>query len=233
MKKYFLGVFMAFLFLGCSKKDDTPAPPPPPPPPPPSVDKIRGSLNASAAAYDLAAANSWVQVTDLEYNNMLTVVTGSAKYGIPEIFMNTSTSGGWSPDYTIGGNGNWTNLPPASWVVGWSVKTGNGISSSEGSKLKVGTSKTDGYVDYGTALPSIGDIGVNTRVYFVLKKPAAATGSTVGYLAIYNHLTFFLGNVTSSGSGPELYAAGDSPVLSLSFASDSFLQVISTTDKPY
>jgi hypothetical protein len=191
-------------------------------------DKIRKSLTTSIAAYDAAAVNSWVNITATEYNNLLGNITGAAKYATPESYMNTSSSGGWSPDYTIGGSNNATKVPASSYIIAWSVRTGNGISSSLGSKLKISASQTTGYTDYGGTLPNIGNIAANTRLYFVIKTPYMITPALPCYTAVYNALTFFLGNNTFATSGPEHYDAGDNANLTLSFPSDSYSQVIST-----
>jgi hypothetical protein len=197
------------------------------------TDKIRLALSTSKAAYDAAAVNSWVNVTAAEYNNLLTVVSGSAKYAAPEIYMNTSASGGWSPNYTIGGSNNDIKVPASSYIIAWPVRTGNGIASSLGSKLKISATQSSGYTDYGGPLPNIGSIAVNTRVYFVLKAPYMITSAIPSYTAVYNALTFFLGNTTNAGSGPELYNSGDSPTLPNSFSADSFSQVISTNTRQW
>jgi hypothetical protein len=191
-------------------------------------DKIRKSLSSSLASYDAAAVNSWVNVTATEYNNLLTVVSGAARYGMSEIYMATSSSGGWSPDYTIGGNPKAAKVPASNYIIAWSVRTGNGISGSLGSKLKVSVSQTTGYTDYGSALPDIGTIGENTRVFFVLKMPYVLTPSSASFTAMYNALTFFLGNNTTASNGPENYGSGDTPNITLSFFADSFSQVIAT-----
>jgi hypothetical protein len=120
--------------------------------------------------------------------------------------------------------------------VAWSVRTGPGpiiMSSSLGSKLKVSAFQTSGYTDYGNALPDIGSIAGNTRVYFVLKTPSVITPSSPGYIAIYNAQTFFLGNTGYASSGPEYYVLGDSSAPSISYASDSYAQVISTAIKQW
>jgi hypothetical protein len=198
------------------------------------IDKIRVSLSSSIATYDAATVNSWVNITAAEYNNLLVVVNGAAKYATPEIYMNTSSSGGWSPNYTIGGSNNVSRVPASNYIIAWSVRTGNGIASSLGSKLKISTSQSTSYTDYGNPLPNIGNIAVNTRVYFVLKTPNMITPAAApSYTAVYNALTFFLGNNTFSSSGPEYYGAGDVSNFSGSFASDSYSQVISTATRQW
>jgi hypothetical protein len=191
-------------------------------------DKIRLALSTSRSSYDAASVNSWVNVTAAEYANLLTAVSGAGRYGMSEPYMTTSSSGGWSPDFTIGGNNNGVKVPASNYIIAWSVRTGNGNSSSLSSKLKVSASQTSGYADYGSPLPDIGNIGVNTRVFFVLKLPFQLTPASPSYTAVYNAITFFLGNNTFSTSGPEQYGSGDTPNLTLTFPSDSYSQVIAT-----
>jgi hypothetical protein len=92
----------------------------------------------------------------------------------------------------------------------------------------VSTLQTTGYTNYGNPLPNIGNIAANTRVYFVLKTPNIVTPAIPSYTAVYNALTFFLGNNTPFGAGPERYGIGDVANLSNPFPSDSYSQVIST-----
>ena len=190
------------------------------------TDKIRMSLSSSVAAYDVAAINSWVSVTASEYNNLLSVVSGSAKYAESEIYMNTVPTGGWSPQRVIGGSNNMAKVPASSYIIGWSLRTGSNTSSSQNSKLKISVSQTSGYTDYGSPLPGIGTIAANTRVYFVLKAPYIITPPTLSYTAVYNFAMNFLGDAPG---GPEYYSLGDDSNLPSTFAGDSYSQVICTS----
>ena len=225
MKRYFPVLFFVLTILSCKKSDNTPAGP--------VIDKIRLALSTSQAAYDALAANNWLSVTAAEYGNLLITVTGSARYAQPEVFMTTSATGGWSPNFTIGGSDKSVKVPASSYIIAWSVRTGNGISTALNSKLKISATQKAGYTDYGNPLPAIGNIAVNTRVYFVLKTPNIITPASPCYTAVYNAGVFFLGNNNNAGSGPEYYITGDSPSPTTSFSSDSYSQVISTTSKQW
>jgi hypothetical protein len=222
--KLLLLLLGATVVFSCKKKDSDDGP---------QVDKIQASLGASKAGYDNAAANSWVKVTETEYNNLLVIISGSVKYGAPELFMNTTATNGWSADYTVGGNSNIARIPASNYVIGWSVRTGTSSSSSAGSKLKVSGSQTSGYVDYGGPLPDMGSIAGNTRVYFVLKNPIAKTPAAPAYIAMYNATAYFLGNIGGPSHGPEYYKSGDSNVPATAFQTDSYSQVISTGTKQW
>ncbi len=197
------------------------------------TDKIRMSLSASIAAYDAAAVNSWINVTGAEYNNLLNIVSGSAKYGLPEVFMNTSPASGWAQNVTVGGNNNAAKVPASSYIIAWSVRTGSITTSSLNSKLKVSASQQSGYTDYGSPLPNIGDIPSDSREYFVLKTPYIITPALPSYTAVYNAESNFLGSNNNAGSGPEYYVFGDAPNPSILFSSDSFSQVISTQTRQW
>jgi hypothetical protein len=228
MSKYYLLLLVMITMLSCSKTTTQP-----PAMPKDTVDMIRAALTTSMASYDAAVSDGWVNVTAAEYDSLVTRLTGAGKYGAPEIYMNTSSTGGWSPDYCIGGNKNFAKIPASSYIVGWSVRTGNGISSSLNSKLKVSASQSTGYTDYGNPLPYLGNIAVDTRVFFVLKTPSAKTSASSNYTAVYNASVFFLGNHSDASSGPENYASGDNANLTLSFPADSYSQVISTATKQW
>jgi hypothetical protein len=225
MTKYFAGLILVLTILSCKKSNNTPAGP--------VIDKIRLALSTSQAGYDALAANYWLNITAAEYNNLLITVTGSARYAEPEVFMTTSSTGGWSGDYTTGGSDKSVKVPASSYIIAWSVETGNAISSSLNSKLKISATQKAGYTDYGKPLPDIGNIATSTRVYFVLKTPNIITPAAPCYTAVYTSSVFFLGNVTNAGSGPEYYTSGDSPSLTSSFASDSYSQVISTPTRQW
>ena len=190
------------------------------------VDKIRMALSTSIAAYDATPANSWVSVTAAEYNNLLTTVTGAARYAATEARMNSSALalGG---NITVGGNGAITKVPSSSYIIAWSVRTGSGGNAS-GSKLKISSQQQTGYADYGNALPAT-DIAPNTRIYFVMKAPFIFTPAAPCYTAVYN----FDGLLGVSTGGTEYYTLGDSPTISTSQSYSSHSQVISTTTKQW
>lgn len=195
-------------------------------------DLVRSSLSTSATAYDNATPDSWVNVTADEYNKLLTQVTQAVIGGATESFMNTMPATSWNTNVTAGGSELVTKLPASSYVIGWSVKTGSYPSASINSKLKVSSSQKTDYNTYGNALPDIGVIPPNTRVYFVLKQPSTTTPAAPCYTAVYNFISYFTGCAT--GGGPEFSVIGENSTISSSgIPYSSFSQVISTIRKPY
>jgi len=80
-------------------------------------DKLRASLSTSVTAYDTAADNSWILVTETEYNSLLVKVGGAAKYAANDSFMNLSMYNGWNQLYTVGGNASVSQVPPSNYII--------------------------------------------------------------------------------------------------------------------
>ncbi|MDB5201409.1 MAG: Protein of unknown function precursor [Ferruginibacter sp.] len=197
------------------------------------TDKIRAALITSVQAYDAAPVNSWVTVTGAEYVNLLTVVSGTARYATPEIYMNTTASGGWTNNYTVGGSLNSLKIPASSYIIAWSVRVGAGASNALGSKLKLSLLQNSGYTDFGSSLPNTGTINANTRVYFVMKSPNLLSPDGNSFTAVYNAQTYFLGNNVAGGAGPEYFQPGDGGSPGTSYSSDSYSQVIATSTRQW
>ena len=192
------------------------------------IDKIRLAISTSLVVYDAAATNTWINITAAEYENLITAVSGSAKYAASEGRMDLSPDYGWSNNSTIGGSNEALKVPASNYIIAWSVRTGgSSASSTSGCKLKISSSQTTGYIDYGPSLPNISNIATNTRLYFVLKKPTTGTSNVPSYTAVFNG-TLSLGNSVSILAVAEYFEAGDGPNLSSTVGADSYSQVIST-----
>jgi hypothetical protein len=195
-------------------------------------DKLRRSLTTSTLAYDTAIDNSWVMITEAEYNNLLITVGGAAKYAANDSFMNLSATNGWNQLYTVGGNASVSLIPPSSYIIAWSVRTGLPFpSTSLNSKVKVSSSQLTGYTDYGLPMPGY-DLTTDTRYYFILKKPSASTPAVPCYTAIFTFMAKFLGN-RPVAPGRDYFAVGDSPTLTNSYTSQSSAQFICTQAKQW
>ncbi len=192
-------------------------------------DNVRLTLNVSRAAYDAAAANTWVKVSLGEYNSLLSSVQGAARAGAPETLMAMPPADAWSTNYTVGGNAAFAKIPANNYIIAWQIRNQNS-SSSVGAKLKVSTSQTTGYSDYGPALPDIGVIPTSSRTCFVLKTPNVTTASLPSFTAVFTGTTnYFVGATLGVGRGPEGYAGGDLPSISVpAFAGETHSQVICT-----
>lgn len=193
-------------------------------------DNVRLALSTSRAAYDNAAANTWVKVTLGEYNTLTSFVQGATRSGAPEILMATQASDAWAANYTVGGNAVFAKVPANSYIIAWQVRNHN-ASSSLGAKLKVSTTQASGYTDYGPALPDVGPIAATSRTCFVLKTPNATTAALPSFTAAFTGTSnYFVGVTLGAGRGPEGYAGWDGSTISVpAFAGDTHSQVMSTT----
>ena len=197
-------------------------------------DKLRRSLSTSIAAYDTAADNSWVMITETEYNNLVTVVNGAGKYAATDSFMNLPSVGGWNQLYTVGGNASVSLIPPSNYIIAWSIRTGTGPAFdilSEHSKIKVSASQLTGYTDYGPGLPDH-ILDHDRRYYFILKKPPNPTGALPSYTAVYAFHAKFLGNRPVTPAR-DYFTPGESATLNYSYESQSAVQFICTAAKQW
>ena len=152
-------------------------------------DVLRGSLAiagcASCAAYDAAAANSWVSVTAAEYTaiNNATYVN-SSKVGGTDAQMTAASSTYGNYGSTTGGSTAHVTVPASSYLIGFSIKQYTSTTVT-GAKIKVGTAVAAGYNMIGSALPSyIATAGGIS--YFVAKRPSATTPAVATYLGFYS-----------------------------------------------
>jgi len=195
-------------------------------------DKLRRTLSTSAAAYDTAADNSWVMITEAEYNNLPSVINGASKYAATDSFMNLPSIIGWNQLYTVGGNASVSLIPPSSYIIAWSVRTGvNFGSSSHHSKIKVSSSQLAGYTDYGLSMPDY-VVNADTRYYFMLKKPGSPTGGLPSYTAVYAFHAKFLGGRPVTPAR-DYFTPGESATLNISYESQSAVQFICTPTKQW
>jgi hypothetical protein len=219
MKKY-LFLLLITAAISCKKSSTTST----------VTDKIRISLTTSTAAYDAAAANTWVQVTAGEYGDLLSKVAGAARAGATEAYMNTMPSNGWAADYTVAADTDHVQIPASSFVIAWSVRTGIDSSSAAASKLKISTARYSGYSDYGGELPDIGKIAPKTRVFFVLKTPSGQTSAAPSFTGVYSPTAYFLG---AGSGGPVYYHSGNYASPASKFSSGMYSQVIATNNKQW
>ena len=151
-----------------------------------TMDNIRANLTASAASYDAALANTWVQVTTTEYANLQSNITGMGLYGESNAGMNAGSNSGWGPNQVLTGNAFF--VPANNWVYGLSFCTSNAPASTTASALGVGMSTLPGSSNgnfssfpAGTSIPAMASVTQYTRYYFVVKKPSNVTASTTYY----------------------------------------------------
>ncbi len=200
-------------------------------------DAIRGSLSTSGPAYDLAATNEWVLITEAEYDYMTTFIPSSVKSGNTTTIDVESTIG-WSANYTVTMNDSGTLVPASSYIYAFKVRTGTPSGSTGpatpavGSQLKGNASAITGpYANIGTTLPST-PIVSDTVYAYVMRQPNAVTTISDTYIALYNATYKFLGNGTLT-SGSAKYGGGNLTNITSNYGVENNMQVLSTNSKAW
>jgi len=205
----------------------------------PAPDEIRDALSASQADYIAAPTNSWVAVTQSEYN-AVAGITGAGKVGFIESEMSTAFFGQTGNTTTIivptvptyG-----AQLPGTHYVVALSFVPWNTSASGNGFKMKYApnSTPTSGLVDYpnNTTFTNINaSYTATVRVFYVLKKPTVQlpAGSFVfgGFQQTNLTLGGRGGHGTRNNGGLDVYGGNNStdtnPIL---------IQAISTGTKSW
>ena len=157
-------------------------------------DTIRGSLSSSGAAYDLANVGDWINVTQAEYNNLLTIVPGSSRNGYG---LTGSVTSGWTQNYTIETS---VTVPVSSYIVGVYIRPAPTATVNNSVRIKTSPQQYSGFSNYNSTLtvsPS--------NPYNVVKRPqtvvtgvniALYTGSVNGTLGVLPNTTtaYYWGN---------------------------------------
>ncbi|MES2776921.1 MAG: hypothetical protein V4722_22280 [Bacteroidota bacterium] len=196
---------------------------------------------ASCGAYDAAGPDTWVQITNTEYNALLTMLNGAGTYFASPTQMGTSSNNTWSGGFTITENFfNQTVFPAGTYPIAMSIRTGAlaAPTSMQGVKLKLSTtSQTSGYADIpasGAGTPNIsGPAGNNTVYYFALKRPTQkSSAGGPSNIAVYTSVSSQLGVIAGLG-GTCYYGSGDVPNPSAANTSTTCVQVVGTATKQW
>lgn len=213
-------------------------------------DAIRASLNSvgctSCVAYDAAAVNTWVPVTQAEYDAVFNNVPGVSKTGCDDVAMTTAPSG-VTGQYTIANSGTGVStIPASSYVVALKASV-RGSATGASILLKTGTgvgnNVTGTYSDYpttGTVTPAFSTGASTSYMYWVMKKPSVTTyngGAT--YAAIFPNATAgttFINLCTSSPyttSFPYYNLGNQNSGLVTSYTGVYQFQTLTTTTKSW
>ena len=142
------------------------------------IDDIWAFLNTSRTAYENAAQNTWIKITESEYNDLGNYINNVNELG--------TETGQTSPTATVSydsslytyANNNGITIPTGSYVFAFSYRVGTDAVTEAKVKMS-STSVTEGYQDLGGNLPSHNS-GYN---YFVIKGSNTPT-TAESYLAI-------------------------------------------------
>lgn len=196
-----------------------------------NLDDLASILSTSLADYTAAANGDWVVITEVEYNNLATMLNEVSKIGCTDLAYDDSTTiSNSGTSAWIASNVTTANIPNNSYVYAFKYYA-NSVTNSNTSKIKVSsTNISDGYSDLGSVLPT--HSGTSTDIHFVLKGNSTLTST--GYIAFYKGLNVNMGLKAITGNQSYYWASGDSNSGLSQFNDYKILyQGLSTTQKQW
>jgi hypothetical protein len=204
-------------------------------------DLIQFGLTTSLNAYNNASANTWIEITNSEYNNLATTITNTGKYGVNDAGMaligNNSTWGG--AGYAISSRVGATDLgtgvvattiPANNFVFAFQAQYAGFTSNPSGDKVYLGTTNTTGFSQLGGVLPATTQASTGMTIKsFILKGASSTVGSSAVYLGFLN-----TNARTNYVSGSQYWnSSGFTGTLSLNGSYYTPMQVLATPTKSW
>jgi hypothetical protein len=208
-------------------------------------DAIRGGIavggGASAAAYDAAPVNTYVQITAAEYTGCQTIVSGNAKYGAVDTRMSVFTpDAGWGAGFTTIASEAASNktIPINTYLFGFAVNVFSTAAAADGIIFKTTTADppSSGLSDLlPTVAATPSNLG-NTKLYYVIKRPTNKTSATLKtFIGFYtsSKVTVCLDN--TGGETGVYWVSGNSSTLNTALYQNSQprIQTLGTTLKQW
>lgn len=177
-------------------------------------DAIRGRLTSSAVAYDAAAVDTWIQITNAEFLLLQSSANiASANTCLTSnTLMNTNCTSYLTPELmvSLGGNpaANFIGLVPANnYIYAFRFRNGNSAGQGNGIVRFNGTSaSTSVFTALGTSggvagrLPTQSSAAANIISSFVLKRPTAKTTTAPTYVTLYAPVFGYIGGHSGAGN---------------------------------
>jgi hypothetical protein len=186
-------------------------------------DAIRGQLTTNAAAYDAAAVDTWVAITNAEYTLLQNSanVNGAGTYLTANSIMNSNTNEGYN-NVTLGSYAgtpatNFVAVPNNNYIYAFRLRTQPGWTNTANGIVRFNGTSTavSNFTPLGTSggvagrLPNpYGTFTTNTLYSFVLKRPTAKTTLAAGLVTVFCPADGYIGGV-NSGVGSYNYNAGN------------------------
>ena len=204
-------------------------------------DMIRIALNAggcsSCGNYDAATSDTWVKVSQSEYNNLINFVTNHTVAGVSSSVLSTPINTNLSAFTGATGALSNVKIPGSNYVTGFAVANPNGSPygyNRVSPKVKYSTSFGTGYSNYGSSLPDefISGYAYNNASYFVIKTPTIITTILSSFLGYYDGGGYSPTDYNDSGFS-SVYGNGNTGVLNQTSTSWWRIQAVSTSVKQW
>ena len=203
-----------------------------------SFDVLRSALVAggctSCAAYDAAAADTWVQITAAEYAQIDNLSISPVNIAAAnEAAMNAPTDNGWANSSVSAIGPNFSSMPANNYAIAFS---GRGVTvqlASTTGFVKYSVNTTSGFNTTGPFLQlNSTPATANFRAYNIMKAPSAVVNATqASYIAIYPGGTQGLGSASSLSSNIFYYNTGNDDPSYGSYAGVPLFQIKYTATK--
>jgi hypothetical protein len=150
-----------------------------------TLNDIAYILSSSLTSYNSASDSKWVEITEVEYNNLADNLNYITEVGIPETLFESDVANlnGGANNFTIAGVGGSVNIiPESSYLFAFKYVSNVNIARTL-DEVKTGTIGAPGFETIGSALVSSANSGAH---YFVLKNNTELTTlanetSTLGF----------------------------------------------------
>ncbi len=201
-------------------------------------DAIRGSLSTSGATYDAATVDNTVLITQAEYNNMMTIVPGAVKKGVPTV--TTGTGFGAQTLLATTTSGVYTALGSNEYVAGVAISPPYNYSSATNFRILVSAGNGTAITCLNTTTPNISGWVIGTYSYFAIKRPSVNSGTGKTHLGdTWNLTSDQSAHENSTGPAGSLYYLGSGTYVcgtgytGTSYTYSPALQVICTNQKSW
>lgn len=213
-------------------------------------DIIRGQLSTSGTAYDAAAVDEWVAITNAEYTllqssaNVLGAGTYVASNTVMAITSDISYNAAtWAPSTITSPFGGLTSVPINNYIYAFRFKSPSSSAAASNGIVRFNAISTGNFTSLGTSggvagrLPNQSGGATNNTFYsFVLKRPTQKTTVASTTVSFYAPIANYLGAYSANATGSSLSPSGGSVANmsgALSYAIVNAYQVLATPTKSW
>jgi len=192
------------------------------------IDDIWAFLNTSRTAYENAAPNTWIKITQSEYSDLGNYLSNVNDAGTTNGQASATATVSYDSNLYTYANDNGITIPSGSYVFAFSYRVGTDA-VTEGKVKMSSTNVSEGYQDLGGFLPSH-NTGYN---HFVIKGSNTPT-TTESYLAVSSvYIAYRTGVSNYTFKYSDIGATADLNTLPYNWNGIAYYQGLSTTLKQW
>ncbi len=211
-------------------------------------DSIRGRLSTSGTAYDTAAVDEWVAITNAEYTLLQNSanIPGAGTYVLSNTVMALTPDADYSPGYTWAPTsvtspaGGLISVPINNYIYAFRFKSSSSVAAAGNGIVRYNAIATGTFTSLGTSggvagrLPNqSGTITNNTFYSFVLKRPTGKTTVASTTVAFVAPVAGYSGTYSAVITGASIYAVGNNLGTGTAISAVLAYQVLATPTKSW